>query len=77
MFIKNMVKSLFKLARNILFHKEFYCEYCNMIETDKEDVINHIKIIHDEYGKVIKLFLCKKCGTNLNKTEILNHMTIH
>lgn len=73
-----MVKTLFKLARNILFQKEFYCQYCDLIETNKEDMTNHIKNNHDEWGITIKIFYCKQCNeTAIRENEIKTHSFTH
>lgn len=74
---KKMVKSLLKLARNILFIKEYYCQYCNLIELNKTTMMQHIKSNHDESGITIKLFFCVKCQINMSNNEIIEHIATH
>lgn len=72
-----MPKSLFKLARNKLFEKEYYCSYYCTIDLNKEYMSTHITHNHDEYGKAIKLFYCRKCNVSIEKNEITVHLFTH
>lgn len=67
------LKTLYEISRNILFCKEYYCEYCAMIDFNKYFMRNHIREHHDVNGKEIMIFLCKKCYQSMCETEILRH----
>lgn len=71
------MKTLYKLARKQLFRKEYYCIYCDMIDSDKEWIWKHIRNTHDESGKLIRLLVCEICKTRINETHIINHISTH
>lgn len=68
------VKSLYKLSRNRMFVKNYYCIYCDMIDFDEGYLQEHVKNYHDEFGKIIKTFRCNKCAESIVKWEIIRHM---
>lgn len=68
------VKTLYKLARNELFKKEYLCMYCDMIDSNKQWMLNHIRNIHDEHGKIIRQFYCKLCRHNMIEIDIIIHI---
>lgn len=70
---KNKIKTLYKLARNELFYTKYFCMYCGIIDSDKEWIQIHIKNLHDECGKAIKVFRCKMCVYTIIENEIMNH----
>lgn len=74
---KNKVKDLYKLTRKVLFHKQYFCVYCDMIEYNKNWLEKHIYNIHDEYGKIIKIFNCRQCNRNVFEDNILKHLAKH
>lgn len=67
------VKSLYKLTRELLFYKEYYCEHCGMMDFDKYYIRRHIKYEYDEYNKEKRMFTCKKCYETMQEFEILKH----
>lgn len=67
------VNKLYKLAREILFEKHYYCIQCNMINYDKHFMRNHIKIYHDEWEMEMRMFRCKRCYKEMDEKEILAH----
>lgn len=54
-------KKLYKLARNKLFHKIYIC-------TDYSIMIDDFLL-----KNLIKLFICNKCESLIEKSEILRH----
>lgn len=61
-------KSLFKLARNRMFEKEYLCrEYVNLDENFMQKYGKYI------YCYVIKIFICKKCNMEMGNNEIIYH----
>lgn len=71
------IKSLYKLTRNFLFTKIYYCMYCDMIDFEKQWLQKHIWEFHDECGKIIRLFECKKCRKRVFEHKILKHIARH
>lgn len=67
-------KTLYKLARENLFEKSYYCEYCGMIDFEKAWMKKHKETNHDEHGRVIPIFQCKKCLEILFKNKIITHL---
>lgn len=67
-------KSLFKLARNALFDKNYFCEYCEISDYDKNWIQIHIKYNHDESSILSKIFECKKCFGKVEKEQLINHL---
>lgn len=67
------VKTLYKTALEIFFHKSYYCVYCEMIDFNKYFIRNHIKECHDEYGREIRKYTCKTCYESITEIEILSH----
>ena len=72
--MRKKVKTLYKLARNKLFDKQYYCMYCDMVDNDKEWMWDHIKNIHDEHGKIIREFVCKRTNDKMIEHDIINHI---
>lgn len=70
------VKSLYKLTRDQLFVKDYYCKYCEMKDFNKYFMENHIKTCHTESGEKITLFRCKKCNLScdMKEVEIIKHI---
>lgn len=71
------VKTLFKLARNMLFEKDYYCMHCGLTDFDKDYMKVHVKNHHDEYSQPIQKFRCKNCWQNTKEEEIIQHHTKH
>lgn len=67
------IKTLYKLTREKLFYKEYYCNYCGMMDFDKYFMRSHIKQDHDESEKEMRKFTCKKCHESIEEIEILRH----
>lgn len=71
---QNKMKTLYKLSRNILFNKTYFCIYCGMMDFNKEWLTIHIRNFHDDAGKITSLFQCKLCNQTINENEIVNHI---
>lgn len=69
------MKTLFELATKKLFYKEYMCYYCEMLDFEKQKMIQHIIAKHDETGSKIKLkiFYCKTCHQNVRTNEFIYH----
>lgn len=67
------VKTLYKLTRNKLLYKDYYCNYCGMKDFNKYFMKNHVKTLHDENDKEVKIFRCKICGHEMAENEIIMH----
>lgn len=69
------LKSLYKLARNEAFIKDYWCIYCDIMEFDKDYMDEHVKYYHDEIGKAIRLFRCRKCyWAKMFEKDIMEHI---
>lgn len=71
---KRKIKNLYKLAREELFNKNYFCVYCGMLDLDKEWMQIHIKNFHDECSKIISIFQCKMCKHTLMGNKIIKHI---
>lgn len=69
------VKTLYETTIAKLFVETYYCLYCDLIDTDKKTMQEHITQTHDETGKLIKLFECQKCNKYTNEYKIIKHIT--
>lgn len=72
--MNSKVKTLYKLSRKQLFSKEYYCMYCDMTDCNKDWIWKHIRNIHDENGKIIRLFVCRKSNKRMIEWDIINHI---
>lgn len=68
------VKSLYKLARKEAFWKNYYCQYCGIIEFDKNYINEHIELLHDEWARATTLFHCKKCNEDMTERKVTMHV---
>lgn len=66
-------KTLYEIARDTLFTKNFYCIYCNMMDYDDDWIQIHTKHCHDEVGITITMFQCKKCSKQMFEKDIVLH----
>lgn len=71
--MSKIVKKLYKLSRNALFVKVYFCMYCQMLDYNKQWMQQHMKSEHDEHGKLIRMFECKKCSCAMIENEIIYH----
>lgn len=67
------VKSLYELVRDKMFMIDYYCEYCGLTDSDGWFMIKHVNTWHDEGGKPVKMFRCKKCFNVMIDSEIMEH----
>lgn len=68
------VISLYKLSRKTLFKKNYFCEYCDMIDSEGNWLQNHIYNIHDECGRIMEIFYCRRFNRKMFDNEILIHL---
>lgn len=52
----NELKTLYKMARNILFYKDYKCIHCGIVDFDKYYMRQHVKTCHDERMKEVRRF---------------------
>lgn len=64
-------KSLYKLGRNTIYEKVYFCEDNDMI--DLKFIQRYGEYFHFDHYNVIKMFVCKLCKFALNKNEIIYH----
>lgn len=65
------LKTLYKLARNKLFEKIYFCVDCSKL--DPKLLEQNKEYLHDEHNNVIRMFMCKKCQSTMKESEIIYH----
>lgn len=67
----NKPKSLFKISRDKLFDKTYYCVDCSKM--DQTVLQRNREMYHDEHENIVKLFVCKKCGYAVHSSAMIAH----
>lgn len=69
------IKSLYNLTLRMLFYKQYYCIYCDILEFEKEYIWNHVTYYHSDDGVgMVKRFICKKCNELVIDLNTIKHI---